>query len=140
MIAIWPDRLDAVEAQEKYKAELCRETIAKYSEFLEKNGCKLGQSRYLPKGLDIYSTPIGFTTEQYQAAYKTLELALHLFVSGEALTEEQRQICKDKITLSRISMTCMWDDLCKSGVKIDRNQYDKITQLANEKIQELAKV
>lgn len=99
--------------------------------------CKNLLERLLPPKGNSLPDIKGFTFEQYQAARKTLEVALKLFSPDDSLEQLKRSHLD--INVSQISMNLMWVDLCKSGrrSKEEESEYHKIYLLAGEKLKEL---
>jgi hypothetical protein len=114
----WIKRLDAFETQDKYVAKLCKNLVAAYNPQNRKTGDR-----------------IGFTLEQYQAALKCLSLAIELF-STENPPVKLEEV-KLKLSVSQISAKLMWEDLCKSNEKLNKDEYESIQNLALRKLQEL---
>lgn len=73
---------------------------------------------------------IGFTLEQYESAKKTLELAIQL--ARPDLGVEQIQESRLEISVSRISLKLMREDLIRAGKAPDENAYLKIDALAQK--------
>jgi hypothetical protein len=114
----WDQRYEDFEKQSILKSQLCRPLVDKFLS---------------PKFKELPS-PLGFTLEQYRAAYKTLVLAIALFSPEEKLTLTQLEQCRDEIVVSRISMKLMWQDLCKSKAQdpAEEEKFLAICQLADE--------
>lgn len=114
-------RFRAFESQATRTANLCQTLVDRLLS---------GNKKWLPEIK-------GFTFEQYEAARKTLELALKLFSLDDSLQQLQRS--RHDITVSQISMKLMWVDVCKSDKrsKEDEIEYHKIYLIADEKLKEL---
>ncbi len=114
-------RFRAYESQATRTAKLCQTLVDRLLG---------GKKKWLPEIK-------GFTFEQYEAARKTLELALKLFSLDDSLQQLQRS--RHDITVSQISMKLMWVDVCKSDKrsKEDEIEYHKIYLIADEKLKEL---
>lgn len=73
-----------------------------------------------------------FTLVQYQAAEKTVRLALALFSPDESLSLEQVALCRDQLILSDISIRIMRESLDR-----EPEGYINLAGLVKEKIKEL---
>ncbi|MBX7067367.1 MAG: hypothetical protein K1X28_09060 [Parachlamydiales bacterium] len=112
--------LRALLEQQHATSILCRPITEKYCDKKEK----------LPQ-----NGAIGFTPRQYEAAKKALELAIELAAYIE--TQEQREECRLEISVSRISLKLMREDLIRAKHTPDEKAYEKVDALAQAVISTL---